>query len=163
MKPEPAIQTSCTALEDIMRSAAVLYWDALACQYAPAIVRIEYHIGMDGTLESLKLWACAREYWSLVCDYSPHMAWADGPRFTNGYHSRPLGRLLQTIIMNQHLFRQACKPNTNATLEILTPTPEDIDCATQRVNEAFQSPPAPKKNAPKRQIIDKGPLLAAQP
>lgn len=151
MKPEPLVKVSGIALEDILGSAVVAHWDALACQFTPSRVRIEYHIGPDGAMESLKLWVRAREYWSLACDYSPHMAWADGPRFTNGYHSQPLGRLLQSIMMNQSLFRHDRGPNSNATLEISTPTPEDTDSATQRVTEAFQRPlPVPK--APKASV-----------
>jgi hypothetical protein len=132
------VVTSSTALRDILGCAVVLHWEALACQSKPATVRIEYHVGPDGALESLKLWACAQEYWSLVCDYSPHMAWADGPRFSNGFHSRQLGRLLQSIVMNQNLFRHECTPNSNATLEIGAPTPEDTSSASLRVTEAFQ-------------------------
>ncbi len=140
MKTELPSRTCGIALQDILGSAVVLHWDALACQSQAALVRIEYHIGMDGALESLKLWARAREYWSLVCDCSPHMAWSDGPRFTNGYHSRPLGRLLQSIIMNQNIFRNESGPNTNATFEVGTPTPDDTSSAMQRVNEAFPRP-----------------------
>jgi hypothetical protein len=139
MRDEVVMQKpSVTALENILSSAVVLNWDALACQSQSAIVRVEYHIGTDGAVESLKLWARAREYWSLVCDYSPHTAWSDGPRFSNGYHSRPLGRLLQSIMMNQNLFQHDCRPNSNATLEIGAPTSEDADYAMQRVNDAFQ-------------------------
>jgi hypothetical protein len=138
MRDEVAQTTSVTALENILSSAVVLNWDALACQSQPAIVRVEYHIGTDGAVESLKLWARAREYWSLVCDYSPHTTWSDGPRFSNGYHSRPLGRLLQSIMMNQGMFQHDHRPNSNATFEIGAPTLEDTDSAMQRVNEAFQ-------------------------
>jgi hypothetical protein len=132
------VKTSSTGLDHILGSAVILNWEAVACQSQPATIRIEYHIGTDGSVDYLKLWACGREYWSLICDYSPHGGWADGPRFSNGYHSRPLGRLLQSIIMNQKMFRHECGPNSNATLEITIPTAEDTDCATQRVNEAFQ-------------------------
>lgn len=140
MRSELAAKPSVTALENILSSAVVLNWNAVACQSQAAIVRIEYHIGTDGAVESLKLWARAREYWSLICDYSPHTAWSDGPRFSNGYHSRPLGRLLQSIMMNQNLFQHDRRPNSNATLEIGAPTSEDTDCAMQRVNDAFQRP-----------------------
>jgi hypothetical protein len=140
MKTELAPKASSTALDHILGSAVVLNWDAVACQSKAATVRIEYHIGMDGSVEYLKLWARGHEYWSLVCDYSPHLAWSDGPRFSNGYHSRSLGRLLQSIMMNQNLFRNDCTPNTNAILEIGTPTAEETSYATQRVNEAFQRP-----------------------
>jgi len=140
MKTELPSQASVTTLDHILGSAVVLNWDALACQSSAATVRIEYHIGMDGSVEYLKLWARGREYWSLICDCSPHSGWSDGPRFSNGYHSRSLGRLLQSIMLNQSLFRHDCSPNTNATLEIGTPTAEDTSHATQRVNEVFQCP-----------------------
>ncbi len=140
MTNEVPVKPSVTALENILSSAVVLNWDAVACQSQAAMIRIEYHIGIDGAVESLTMWARAREYWSLVCDYSPHMAWSDGPRFSNGYHSRPLGRLLQSIFMNQNMFQHGRKPNSSATLEIVAPTLEDTDCATQRINEAFQRP-----------------------
>ncbi len=138
MKSELPLKTSGTALDQILGSAVVLHWDAVACQSKPAMVRIEYHIGADGAVDCLKLWACGREYWSLICDYSPHVGWSDGPRFSNGYHSRALGRLLQSIMLNQNLFRHDCSPNSKATLEIGTPTAEDTSCAMLRVDEAFQ-------------------------
>jgi hypothetical protein len=140
MKPELVAKTPGTALEHILASAVILNWQAVACQYNSAAVRVEYHIGVDGTVDCLKLWACGREYWSLICDYSPHAGWSDGPRFSNGFHSRPLGRLLQSIIMNQNLFRHDCSPNSSVTLEVGIPTPEDTDRATQRVNDAFPRP-----------------------
>src|SRR5271154_4065901 len=106
MKTElPVKPTGTMALNHILGSAVVLNWDAVACHSTSATVRIEYHIGMDGSVDYLKLWAGGREYWSLICDYSPHGGWSDGPRFSNGYHSRTLGRLLQAIILNQNLFR----------------------------------------------------------
>jgi len=49
-----------------------------------------------------------------------------------------LGRLLQSIMMNQNLFHHACKPNSNGTLQIGAPSPQDTDNARLRVNETFQ-------------------------
>ena len=136
------------ALDRILSSAVVLHWDALAHGSPSGTLRIEYHLGPDGSLDHLKLWARAQEYWTLICDYSPNVGWSDGPRFTNGYHSRPLGRLLQSIMMNQNLFQHDCRPNSNATLEIGTPTIEDIEYATQRVTEAFPTPvQAPRRGS----------------
>jgi hypothetical protein len=128
-------------LNQILGSAVVLNWDALTAGATAGLVRIEYHVGADGALESLKLWARAREYWSLICDYPVHLGWSDGPRFQNGYHSRRLGRLLQSIVMNQNMFTHECSANTNGLLEIGTPTMEDTASATERVNEAFHVQP----------------------
>ena len=147
MKAEtPAKACNPVPLEKILTSAVVLNWDALAPGSTTGIVKVEYHIGMDGAVESLKLWASAREYWSLVCDYSTHLGWSDGPRFSNGYHSHRLGRLLQSIMLNQNLFRHDCSSNSNATLEVGTPTAEGIASATIQLSEAFP-PPLPRRES----------------
>lgn len=124
-------------LDQILGSAVVLNWNALASGAADSLVKIEYHVGQDGGLEYLKLWARAREYWSLICEYSIHLGWSDGPRFQNGYHSRALGRLLQSIMLNQNLFEHQCSPNTNGIIEVGPPTEEDTASATLCVNEVF--------------------------
>jgi hypothetical protein len=135
------MQTGTTTpqqLDRILTSAVVLNWDALTLASTSGRVRIEYHIGLDGSVEYLKLWTSTREYWSLICDFSVHPAWSDGPRFSNGFHSRSLGRLLQSIVMNQNLFQHDCRPNSNGLLEIGTPTLQEIGDARLRVSETFQ-------------------------
>jgi hypothetical protein len=132
-KSNPLVQ-----LDHILTSAVILNWEALTPSSPTGRVRVEYHIGMDGALEYLKLWGSAREYWSLICEYSVHPGWSDGPRFSNGYHSRPLGRLLQSIMVNQNLFGHGGKPNTNALLEVGPPTEQEIGDATVHVSETFQ-------------------------
>jgi hypothetical protein len=128
-------------LDQILGSAVVLNWNALASGATDSLVKIEYHIGADGALEYLRLWARAREYWSLVCEYSASLGWSDGPRFLNGFHSRSLGRLLQSIMLNRDLFQHECTPNSNSIIEVGAPTEEETTYATLRVNEAFQSQP----------------------
>ena len=136
MNTEVRIPSPTTALNQILSSAVVLNWGAVASQPV-AMLRLEYHVGQDRLIENLKLWSRSRDYWSLVCDYTPNAGWADGPRFANGYHSRSLGRLFQAILMNQNRFWHKCDPNTNATLEICAPTAEDTSVASDRVNEVF--------------------------
>lgn len=138
------------ALDELLNSAIVLNWDAITQSSTPGRVRIEYHIGADGALEYLKLWSSAREYWSLICEYSAHLSSSDGPRFCNGYHSRSLSRLLQSIMMNQGLCMHNGSPNTNGTLEVGPPTAEDVEAAKLRVNETCQLTVAargPKRDA----------------
>ena len=67
-----------------------------------------------------------------------HLGWSDGPRFCNGYHSRPLSGLLQSIMMNQRLCSHSRSPNTNGRLEVSPPTAEDVEAAKLRVSETFQ-------------------------
>ena len=140
MKTELPLKVHVAPLDHILSSAVVLNWNALACEPAPTMLRLEYHVGRDLAIENLKLWACSREYWTLICDYSPNVGWSDGPRFANGYHSRSLGRLFQSILMNQNRFHHEYGPNSNTTLEIHTPSEEDTLLASERVSEAFSLP-----------------------
>lgn len=126
------------ALDHILGSAVVLNWNALRFYRLPRQNRISHRVGWISGV--LRLWARVREYWSLICDCSTHLGWSDGPRFSNGYHSRNLGRLLQSIMLNQNRFRHNHRPNSNGTLAIGPPTAEDTTCATARVSEAFQLP-----------------------
>lgn len=140
MKPEvpTALSAPPQSLDQLLNSAVVLNWDAVTQSSAPGRVRVEYHIGADGGLEYLKLWSHAREYWSLVCEYSTHLGWSDGPRFCNGYHSQSLSRLLQSIMMNQRQCSHSRNPNTNGTLDVGPPTAGDVEAAKLRVSETFQ-------------------------
>ena len=124
-------------LDQILGSSVVLNWSSLGLATTVGAVTIEYHVGKEGAVESLKLWACVGEYLSLICDYVPNVGWTDGPRFSNGYHSRQLGRLLQSILMNQNLFTHGRGPNTNATVEIRVPTAQQTNDATLEVQGAF--------------------------
>src|SRR5215472_2008161 len=131
MKPEAPTTPSAPlqSLDQLLNSAVVLNWDALTQSSTLGRVRVEYHIGADGALEYLKLWRRAREYWSLICEYSAHLSHSDGPRFCNGYHSRSLARLLQSIMMCSH----SCSPRTNGMLEVAPPTAEDVEAAKLRM------------------------------
>jgi hypothetical protein len=126
------------SLEHILTRGVFRNWEALTASLTSGQVKSEYHIGADGAVESLRLWGSTREYWSLICNYSVNPAWSDGPSFSNGYHSRALGRLLQSIMMNQNLFHHACRPNSNGTLHIAAPSPQETDDARLRVSETFQ-------------------------
>ncbi len=147
MKPE-TLPKPCNPVpfEHILGSAVILNWEAFGLLPARGTVRVEYHVGREGAVEYLKLWANAGNYWSLICDYAPHVGWSDGPRFSNGFHSRQLGRLLQSILMNQKLFTHGRAASSTGTLEVRTPTMEDITNATLQVGEAF---PPPVPSAPR--------------
>ena len=124
-------------LDQILGSSVVLNWSSLGLATTIGAVTVEYHVGSEGAVESLRLWACTGEYWSLICDYTPNAGWTDGPRFSNGYHSRRLGRLLQSILMNQNLFTHGRGPNTNGTVQIRVPNAQQTSDATLEVQGAF--------------------------
>jgi len=139
MKTEiPTTPSAPQPLDDLLNSAVVLNWEALTQSSSPGRIRVEYHIGADGALEYLKLWSSAREYWSLICEYSPHLSWSDGPRFCNGYHSHSLARLLQSIFMNQSLCTHDRGANANGRLEVGPPTTDEVEAARLRVSKTFQ-------------------------
>ncbi len=128
---------SAVPLDQILGSSVVLNWTSLGLGETSGTVKIEYHVGSEGSVECLKVWASTGSYWSLICEYTPNAGWADGPRFSNGFHSRCLGRLLQSILMNQSLFTHSRDPNTNGIVEIGAPTVQQTSDATLQVSEAF--------------------------
>lgn len=140
MKTETPIAPTAARqpLDELLNSAVVLNWEALTQSSTSGKVRVEYHIGPDGMLEYLKIWNTGREYWSLICEYSVHIGWSDGPRFCNGYHSRSLARLLQSIFMNQSLCTHGRGPGANVMLELGPPSTEDVEAARLRVTDIFQ-------------------------
>lgn len=142
MKTEIPITPSAPPqlLDELLKSAVMLNWEALTQSSSSARVRVEYHIGPEGAVEYLKMWNTAREYWSLICEYSTHSGWTDGPRFCNGYHSRSLGRLLQSIFMTQGISMQVQRPHSNTVLEVAPPTAEEVEAAKLRVSEIIQPP-----------------------
>ena len=142
MKSEVPITPSAPpqSLDQLLNSAVVLNWDALTQSSAPGRVRVEYHIGVHGALEYLRMWNTTREYWSLICEFSAHLGWSDGLRFCNGYHSRSLSRILQSIMMNQGLCTHTRSPSSNGTLEVGPPTTEEVEAARLQVTETFEVP-----------------------
>lgn len=115
------------------------------------MVQVEYHVGTEHSIEYLKIWsATARGYLSLVCDYAVavHRPNGAGAHFSNGFHSRDLGRFLDSILMNQNLFSHGCRPNSNVVIQVRPPTEDQISVAKERVTEAL-SLTAPPPRAPR--------------
>jgi hypothetical protein len=131
-------------LDLIFESAVVLGWKDLGQPLTDGMIQLEYHVGAERSVESLKMWcANGRGYLSLVCDYSVNPGWSGGPRFANGYHSRQLGRLLETIVMNQVMFQNTCQPGNNVLLKVGAPSETQVADATRLVTETFAKPPDP--------------------
>ncbi len=140
-------------ISQILESAVVLNWNDLVQVATGGLLQIEYHIGSERTVDSLKMWCNAtRGYWSLVCDYSVNPGWSNGPRFSNGFHSRDLGRSLESIMLNQNLFQHASEINSNVVIQIGPPTQEEIAAAKLQMAEVFAAPvPVLRKVAPRLQ------------
>ena len=144
-------------LNAILESAVVINWAAFGQPAEGGMVQVEYHVGAELTVEYLKIWSAnTRGYLSLACDYvvAVHRPNGAGARFANGFHSRDLGRFLDSIMMNQNLFSHGCKANGNVLIKVKPPSEEQTVLAKQRVAEALSlaaPPPRPAK-APKTTV-----------
>ena len=141
-------------LSQILESAVIMNWSDLVQVATGGLLQIEYHVGAAGSVDSLKLWCTnTRGYWSLICDYSVNPGWANGPRFSNGFHSRNLGRLLESIMLNQNQFLHASEVNSNTVIQIAPPKEEAIEAAKGQMADAFPAPVAAlRKVAPRLRI-----------
>jgi hypothetical protein len=156
-----SLPVSNVQLSQILESAVALNWSDLVPTATGGLLQIEYHVGGERTVDSLKMWCNSTQgYWSLVCDYSVNPGWSNGPRFSNGFHSRNLARLLESIMLNQNLFQHAFEINSNVVLQIGPPTLEDIAAAKLQMAEAFPPPvPILRKVAPRLQVRVAAPAL----
>ena len=137
-------------LNTILESAVVLNWAAFGQSSDEGMVRIEYHVGADLSVECLKIWsATSGGYLSLVCDYAvaAHRPNGAGARFANGFHSRDLGRFLDSILMNQNLFSHHGLANRNVIIQVKPPTEKETVVAQQRVTGALSLVSTPPKLA----------------
>lgn len=141
----------------ILESAVFLNWAAFG-QSEGGMVQVEYHVGAEHSIEYLKIWAAnSRGYLSLVCDYAVavHRPNGAGAHFSNGFHSRDLGRFLDSILMNQNLFTHGCRGNSNTVIHIKQPTDEQTLQAKDRVTEALRltEPPPRVPRVPKAPAV----------
>jgi len=139
------------ALNTILESAVVLNWAAFGQPSEGGMVQLEYHVGTELSVEYLKIWSAnTRGYLSLACDYvvAAHRPNGAGARFANGFHSRDLGRFLDSILMNQNLFSHGCRANGNVIIHVKPPSEEQTLLAKERVLQALSltaPPPRPAK------------------
>jgi len=150
-----ALPAQDVKLDHVLESAVVLNWKDLVQGQSAGLVQIEYHVGGERSVDCLKMWCSTpRGYSSLICNYSVNPGWSSGPCFSNGFHSRDLGRLLESIMLNQNLFRLASEPNSNVVIQVGPPTPEQVETAKVQLGDIFP-PPAPvlRKVVTKRQPV----------
>ena len=142
-------------LDHVLESAVVLNWKDLVQGQAAGLVQVEYHVGGDGSVDCLKMWSSTpRGYSSLICNYSVNPGWSGGPSFSNGFHSRDLGRSLESIMLNQNLFQVASEPNSNVVIQVGPPTPEQVESAKLQLSNIFPQPaPVLRKVVSKRQPV----------
>jgi hypothetical protein len=150
-----SLPTPDVSLDHVLESAVVLNWKDLVQGQADGIVQIEYHVAAERSVDCLKMWCSTpRGYSSLICNYSVNPGWSSGPCFSNGFHSRDLGRLLESIMLNQNLFRIGSEPGSNVVIQVGPPTAEQVDSAKLQLSEIFPAPaPILRKVVTKRQPV----------
>jgi hypothetical protein len=150
-------------LNTILESAVFLNWAAFGQASDGGMVQLEYHVGAELSIEYLKIWsATSRGYLSLVCDYAvaAHRPNGAGARFANGFHSRDLGRFLDSIMMNQNLFSHDCAANSNAVIQVRPPSEAQLAQAKERVNNALSlAAPPPRPSRISKAAANLGPVL----
>jgi hypothetical protein len=150
-------------LNTILESAVFLNWPAFGQPSEEGMVQVEYHAGAEQSIEYLKIWcANTRGYLSLVCDYAVavHRPNGAGARFSNGFHSRDLGRFLDSILMNQNLFSHGCRPNCNVVIQVRQPSEEQVKVAKERVTQALNlTAPPPRAPRVSKSATDPAPEL----
>ena len=150
-----SMPTHDVTLDHVLECAVVLNWKDLVQGQSNGLVQIEYHVGGEGSVDCLKMWCSTpRGYSSLICNYSVNPGWSSGPCFSNGFHSRDLGRLLESIMLNQNLFQLVSEPKSNVVIQVGPPTPEQVESAKLQLSDIFP-PPAPilRKVVAKRQPV----------
>ena len=154
--PAPKVQ-----LSQILESAVIANWSDLIPAATGGLLQIEYHVSRECSVDSLKMWTNTRQgYWSLICDYSVNPGWANGPRFSNGFHSRNLGRLLESIMLNQNLFQSPSEANSNVVIQVSPPTAEEIAANQLQVASAFPAPTAVARKVAARLQVQLSPAAS---
>lgn len=150
-----SLPTPDVKLDHVLESAVVLNWKDLVQGQSAGAVQIEYHVGGGRLVDCLKMWSSTpRGYSSLICNYSVNPGWSGGPSFSNGFHSRDLGHLLESIMLNQDLFQLVSEPNSNIMIHVGPPTAEQVELARLQLNDVFPAPaPVLRKAVTKRQPV----------
>ena len=127
-------------LEQVLQSAIVVSWDDLMHGSQTGLIHIEYGFATGGTLDYLKLWSSvSRGHWLLACEYwmSTSTFHSTGVHFDNGYHSRGLSDILESVMQHQGTFTLPADLGRQGLLQIPTPTAEESDAATAMVSEVL--------------------------
>jgi hypothetical protein len=127
-------------LERILESAVVNHWADLTRGNAAGLIHIEYGFADGGTLHYLKVWSSlSRGHWLLACEYwmSANTFHTAGVRFSNGYRSEELTRILELVMQSQNSFVLPPNLGRQGLLQISTPTAEESAAAAILISEVF--------------------------
>jgi hypothetical protein len=115
-------------LDAMLADALVLSWSDLMPELTSGLIHVEYHVGSQGAVEYLKVWAApSRGQWDLVCqDFMRSSASCPGGlRFANGYKSEGLAKLLNQIMQHPDMFVLSTAPGADRLIQVPPPTQKD--------------------------------------
>jgi hypothetical protein len=127
-------------LERVLESAIVLSWADLMRGTPSGLIHIQYGFASDGTLDHLQIWSSiSRGQWLLACEYwiLPSTFHPAGARFSNGYQSEGLAKILDSLMQHQTAFWLPADLGRQGLLQISTPTQEESTTAATSVNKAY--------------------------
>ena len=107
-------------LDAMLADALVLSWSDLMPELTSGLIHVEYHVGSQGAVEYLKVWAApTRGQWDLVCqDFMRSSASCPGGlRFANGYKSEGLAKLLNQIMQHPEMFVLITAPGADRLIQ----------------------------------------------
>lgn len=128
------------SLEQILESAAVVFWADLMHGTPFGLLHIEYSFAPSGTLDYLTFWcSVTRGRWLLACEYrmSASILHSSGVHFENGYQSDGLADILEFVMQHQDSFLPPANHGRQGLLQISTPTEERSTAASVSVREAL--------------------------
>lgn len=97
----------------MLSNAIVFSWNDLMPEAAAGQIQIEYHVGLSGDVEFVKIWgATIRGHWDLICSYWMHSDFSNqsGLQFANGHTSGVFRGMLDSMMQHQGLFRVETAP-----------------------------------------------------
>ena len=128
------------SLERVLESAIVVSWADLTRGAQTGLINIEYGFAAGGTLNHLQVWSSiSLGHWLLACAYwmSATEFHDTGFHFDNGYESKGLEHILESVMQHQTAFLLPANLGRPGLLQIPTPTAEESTAAAALVNGAF--------------------------
>jgi hypothetical protein len=129
------------SLEHVLESAIVVSWPDLMHGNLAGLVHVEYGFASAGTLEYLKVWSSlTRGHWLLACEYwmSASTLHGVGVHFDNGYESKGLAQILESVMQQQAKFSLPPDLGRQGLLQISTPTEPENKAAAALVSQVQQ-------------------------
>ena len=126
-------------LDKLLECGVILNWDALL-QTANSSIQVEYQLGLDLSLEYLRVWAStSRGTWNLVGAYwrNGSLSHSVGLTFENAYESAALGELLQFTMQHPEAFLSLPGRDSNGLVQVQAPTTQEVLAAATWMTNSY--------------------------